>query len=236
MEAARAFRGFDFSNLLTRHLDAPPLWNYADEVARAAVGATIAVDFGTGGGERLAEMRSSLPQCLIATEEWHVNAPLARDRLAPLGVPVVRADSLRPPFRDGAFDLVLSRHEAIEPAEVARILRQGGVFVTQQVGKHNWHELASHFLRRTDFGDHRTRYACELEAAGLTVRSWEHERRIAYPSLGEFAYQLAVDPELIPGFDIEADLEALLTMERECLGPEGFVVTECRYLLTARKT
>ncbi|MGI8926944.1 MAG: methyltransferase domain-containing protein [Tepidiformaceae bacterium] len=121
-ERARAFTGWDLP-VQARVLDAGQPWDYAEEVRRLGAFASAAVDFGTGGGERLAEMRDGLPARLIATEEWHVNAPIARNWLRPLGVPVIRADSLRPPFADASFDLVLSRHEAISTREVARIVR-----------------------------------------------------------------------------------------------------------------
>lgn len=38
------------------------------------------------------------------------------------------------PFRDSSYDVVLSRHKAFEPSDVRRVLKPGGVFVTQQVG------------------------------------------------------------------------------------------------------
>ena len=37
------------------------------------------------------------------------------------------------PFEDSRFDVVLNRHELDDPAEVFRVLRPGGVFLTQQV-------------------------------------------------------------------------------------------------------
>ena len=98
-----------------------------------------------------------------------MNAPVARDRLRPLGVDVVNASSERTPWADASFDLVLSRHEAIEPAEIARILRPGGVFLTQQVAKEQWQELSAFFPDRTVFPDHFDDYRREFEAAGLAV-------------------------------------------------------------------
>ncbi len=38
------------------------------------------------------------------------------------------------PFPDGSFDLVINRHESYSPAELKRILKPGGCFLTQQVG------------------------------------------------------------------------------------------------------
>ena len=58
---------------------------------------------------------------------------------------------------------------------------------------------------------------------------------MAYPSLGEFVYMLSVASWTIPDFDVERDIDALLALERDGLTDEGFMVTEDRYLLTARK-
>ncbi len=208
------------------------------EAAAAIPGATAALDMGTGGGERLAELRPALTSRVVATEQWHVNAPVARDRLAPLGVAVVRAtnEGAQLPFADGTFDLVINRHEEFDPTELTRVLRPGGRFVTQQVGMHNWRELSEHIPRRTDWGDTRSRYVTELQVAGVEVTdSLEHDRLVAYPTLGEFVYQLACTPWEIEGFDVERDLDALLALERATYTDRGLVLTECRYIITARK-
>ena len=193
---------------------------------------------GTGGGERLAELRPALPSRVVATEQWRVNAPVARDRLAPLGVDVVRAssDEATLPFADASFGLVINRHAALTPADVVRVLRPGGRLVTQQVGMHNWRELSAHFPRRTDWGDLRSRYVTEFQAAGVEVTdSFHHDRLVAYPTLGEFVYNLACTPWEVEGFAVERDLDALLALERATYTDRGLVLTECRYIITARK-
>jgi len=110
---------------------------------------------GTGGGEFLAEISSSLPDLVVATEEWKVNVPVAKKRLAKFGIEVVECRSVELPFKDASFDLVLNRHEELQPREVARVLSPGGRVITQQIGRENWKELRKHFPRKTDFGDHR---------------------------------------------------------------------------------
>jgi len=204
-------------------------------VREHARGARAVLDLGTGGGERLAEMRAELPARLVATEEWHVNAPVARARLAPLGVEAVRATTAALPFRDASFGVVLSRHETIVPDEALRVLGPGGWLLTQQVGMHQWREARPFFERWIDHGDHRTTYAEALRAAGCTVESREHEQRVAYPNIGPFVFMLAVAPWHVPDLDPERDLDALLAMERACTTDDGFVVSECHYLITARK-
>lgn len=235
VERARGFSGWDFDLLGERHLGPPMPWDYDEHVRGLARGVHAVLDIGTGGGERLESLRDALPRTVVATEEWHVNAPVARERLRPLGVEVVRSSSLVLPCVDRAFDLVINRHSGFNPAEVVRVLRPGGVFLTQQVGRGNWGEIRARFPRATEWGDSLGRYSEEFRALGFNVSVQEHRERVAYPSLGEFVYMLAVASWTIPDFDVEHDIDALLALEEDCQTGEGFVVTEDRYLLTARK-
>ena len=236
IERARRFSGWDFSELEIRHLEPGPPWDYEQVVRELAPADGRALDMGTGGGEVLARLRDALPRRTVATEEWHVNAPIAFARLRPLGVDVVRTRNLALPFRDGAFELVINRHEELAPSEVARVLAQGGRFVTQQVGRHQLWELRRYLPRMRDFGDQRWEYARGLEEAGLVVtRSQEHDYKVAYRTLGDLVFLLCVTPWSIADFDIEGDLEALLAVERDLSAEEGVVVTETRYLLAAEK-
>jgi SAM-dependent methyltransferase len=193
------------------------------------------LDLGTGGGERLADLRPSLPRLVVATEEWSRNAPVAFRRLRPLGIAVIRCRSDRLPLLDSTFDLVIDRHEEFSPQEVSRVLNGDGEFITQQVGQSDWHELRPFFPRMTDFGDLRLRYAREFERMGFRVESAEYEYRVAYPSLGEIVFMLGVAPWTVPEFDLTKDLDSLLAFEARSSTPEGLVLTESRFLLTAHK-
>jgi SAM-dependent methyltransferase len=245
VEKARTFSGWTFDELDVRHLDARMPWDYVAIAREHASRARSIVDLGTGGGDRYstilggrgsAQPGAAVPQRhAVATEEWHVNAPVARDRLGPLGVDVVRADSLRLPFADGAFDLVLDRHEALEPPEVARVLRPGGRVITQQVGHDTWPEL-QRFFPAVEFPDHFRAYQVGFRAAGMTIEDARcHEERVAFVKLGELVYMMLLTPDMFPGFDPIAEIDAVLAMEDALRGAEGIMVTETHYLLVARK-
>ena len=218
-----------------RGLEPGPPWAYKALVREAAAGQRRILDMGTGGGELLADLREALPENVVATEEWEFNAPVAYQRLSPLGVDVVWCPSLLLPFSEGSFELVINRHEALDPAEVARVLTPGGLLATQQVGMHNNHELRAFFPRMNDSNDNFAQFRQELGALSFEVESQDHDFKVAYSSLGDFVYLLCVTPWTIPGFDVERDLEALLAFEADRLTEDGIVVTECRLLLTARK-
>ncbi|MGH2631858.1 MAG: class I SAM-dependent methyltransferase, partial [Tepidiformaceae bacterium] len=224
VERARGFSGWDLGFIGVRLLDAGLPWDYEAIAAERVHRAGKIVDFGTGGGEVLARvlaLSDGRAGSVIATEQWRVNAPLARDRLRPLGVPVLRCDSERPPLRDASVDLVLSRHEAIDPAEVDRVLTPGGRFLTQQVTPDVWSELRRFFPRATVFPDHYRGYARWFEAHGYGVTLQRHDYRVAWASLGELVVNLLVTPWTIPDFDVARDIEALLALEAALTTPEG---------------
>ncbi len=236
LEQAKASTGWDFTHLKVRHLGPALPWDYEQLVCDHARGAGCALDMGTGGGEVLSRLRASLPAKTVATEEWKVNAPVAYARLRPLGVDVVRCKSMRLPFLHAAFDLVTNRHEELDPAEVARVLRPGGHIVTQQVGGNNWREVRKYIPRKTDFGDLFTEYAVGFTSAGLAVTlSCEQDFRSAFSSLGDLVYLLGVAPWEVPDFSLERDGDALMQLEAECLTDDGLVLTESRFVIVAEK-
>ena len=235
IERARTFSGWSFPDIKVRPLE-EPLWDYRSLEREMARGASAVLDLGTGGGELLAGVRDSLPARVVATEEWHVNAPIAYRRLAPLGAGVVRARSLHLPFAADAFDLVIDRHEELAPSEAARVLRPGGRVMTQQVGPENWRELRDYFPRRTDFGDIRAQYAGGFASAGLTLtRNEQQDYKVAYGGLGEMVFMLLAAPWEVPDFGVERDIEALLALEEDCSTEDGLVMTWDRFLLIAEK-
>jgi hypothetical protein len=175
-----------------------PSWSY-HEMARGILSeAEAALDMGTGEGGVLASL-APLPELTVAYEEWWPTVPAARSRLSHLGVHLVialgsndnaplpnTADRPGLPFRAGAFDVVLNRHEAFDPFEVRRIVKTHGRFLTQQVGSD---EAAS---VRTLLGlpvDNREWTAAtavsQLEAAGWVIEERREERlRITFADIG----------------------------------------------------
>ncbi|MEE8041425.1 MAG: methyltransferase domain-containing protein [Pseudomonadales bacterium] len=214
-------------------LPGPP-WDYED-LARSLVSEAHSVlDLGTGGGEVFSGVISTSRCHAIATEEWYVNAPVAARRLQSRA-PVVRASSLALPFSEGAFDVVLSRHEEISPTEVVRVLAEGGEFLTQQVIPDIWHELRDVFADMTRFPDHYVEYQREFTEAGAVVRdAREFRRPVRFRELGHLVYHLVAAPWTIPGFSVESHHELLGELAQRVRINQGLVLTEGFYLLRVR--
>lgn len=235
VDRARQMQGWTFAYAPVA-LGPPPPWDYEARAGALASGATRVLDMGTGGGEVYERILKDYRGRAVATEEWMPNVSVAARRLRPLGVAVVHTSSRALPFPPECFDLVLDRHEALSPAEVARVLKPGGRVLTQQVHPDYHHELRAYFPRMTVFEQHDITYPRGFAAAGLElVDMRQHNRRVAYQHLGHLVYFLVVAPWTIPEFDLDADLETLLEVERSLGGPEGIVLSDPRYLLEARK-
>lgn len=215
--------GWNLARFRGRMRSTRPAWRYWELVAAPAASAPSLLDLGTGGGEQLAgfcERFAARPRLTIATESWPPNVPVAARRLAPLGVPVVHAEGApdndeqtsdevvgRLPFRDGAFALVIDRHEAFNAREVARVLAPDGVFVTQQVGSdyRDLHDLLEEPWTPAAPVD-RALIARQVTAAGLTVEgSGEAELLQTFADVGVLGWYLRQVPWAVPTVDVERE-------------------------------
>ncbi len=233
IERAKRLRGFQLEFEPTP-LGPPVPWNYQARARELMAGVRSVLDMGTGGGEVFSEILAGSRPVAVATEPWSPNVSVAAERLRPRGAQVVHADSLALPFVDEAFELVLNRHEELDPGEVARVLSPGGTVLTQQVHQDSWKEFRAFFPRMIDWGPHFERYQDGFRAAGLVVTHAEmHEGPAAFRDLGEVAYMLTALPWEVPDFDVVQDIDGLIALEEGLRRPEGIVVTEGRYVIEA---
>lgn len=165
---------------------------------------------------------------------------MARVRLRPLGVRVVKAaasDDAQMPFADGEFDLVLNRHAAFNARDVARVLSDGGAFLTQQTsGTWAW-DLQAAFGSSPQTPDvAMAKCAPFLREAGLEVvdaREWHG--RLRFAGVGAVVYYLKAIPWEVPGFGVRSHFDGLIALQ-ERLEAEG-ELSFCagKFLMEARK-
>ena len=157
------------------------------------------------------------PARLVATESWPPNVAVARDRLRPVGAHVVAvADSPALPFVDGAFDLVVSRHPVVVLwDEIARVLRPGGTYFSQQIGPGTNRELTDFFMGPRPVNQRRSAASARAaaEAAGLEVMDLRDcALRVEFFDVGAVVYFLRKVLWTVPGFTPEAYADRLRAM------------------------
>jgi SAM-dependent methyltransferase len=207
-----------------------PSWSYPG-LARALLRrAGAALDLDTGGGELLAEL-APLPPHTVAVESWARNTPVARDRLAPFGVPVLT----ELPGGEEEFDVVLSRHGRLPAADIFRLLRPGGHLLSQQVGSDDLAGLNA--ALGAPPAHHRWSAAvvtAALEEAGLHVTDVREEYPdVIFHSVGEVVRQLRDLPWQIRDFSTEKYADALGRVDSFIRLHGALTVTAHRFLIQA---
>lgn len=239
-EAAAQIHGWDFSRIAGRYAEADDLpWDYRAEIlARLTPDAHI-LDLDTGGGEFLRSLGHP-PALTAAAEGYPPNIELCRRELLPAGIDFRPADARGTiPFADAEFDLILNRHGDLNPAEIARLLRPGGVFITQQVGAENDRELVKLLLGDTPmpFPDQYLDIAADrFAAAGLRIGgAQEWYGSIRFFDVGALVWFAHIIEWEFPGFSVDACLDALEETQA-LIEREGCVSARThRFFLTAEK-
>ncbi|MBQ8555275.1 MAG: class I SAM-dependent methyltransferase [Clostridia bacterium] len=240
-EAAAHIHGWDFSHIEGRYAEEDDLpWDYASVICEYLSPDKRLLDIDTGGGEFLLSLGH--PHGMTAaTENYPPNVALCRETLAPLGIDFRQADGAGAlPFEDAAFDMVINRHGDFNAREIARVLRPGGVFVTQQVGVENDRELVRLLLGDTPL-PFPEQYLQKAEktftSVGLTVlRGEESFRPIRFYDVGALVWFARIIEWEFPGFAVDSCLDRLMAAQR-VLEEQGCIEGRIhRFLLAAKKT
>ncbi|WP_327004983.1 class I SAM-dependent methyltransferase [Dactylosporangium sp. NBC_01737] len=223
--------GWDFGWLRGRtHGDDLP-WSYT-AIARDLISRSSSLlDVDTGGGELLLDL-APLPRTTVAVEAWPPNVRVATDRLAPLGVTVHESTA---PLPSAGFDLALNRHGACDAGELARVLRPGGLLLTQQVGSDDCASLNTALGAPPAYppGSWDAAVAgASLTAAGFTLLDVREEHpALTFADVGALVFQLRMVSWQVPDFTVERYDEALRRLH--AAGP---IVTHAhRFLILAAR-
>jgi SAM-dependent methyltransferase len=201
--------------------------------------AQAGLDVQTGGGEVLARIPKA-PPLLAATESWPPNVALARARLAPLGGRVLEVDDLADlPFDGGTFDLVVSRHPTVVRwPEIARVLRPGGTYFSQQIGAGSNRELIDAMMgpQVVDQGRSPARAVSGARLAGLEVTGMqERALRVEFHDVAAIVHFLRKVLWTVPGFTVAEYREPLRRVHEQIQADGVFVSHSQRFLIEAVK-
>ena len=205
-----------------------------EPVLQGEVGDDRLPGLGAGKGDG----RGLAPQVVF---EAVVHLALARERLGPLGVEVVQAiEGLERPmaFPDGAFGLVINRHTGYNVREVERVLRPGGVFLTQQVDGLSLADLTAAFGDEPPWPFFNLAFALERVAETSLVvdeaREWEGVT--TFGDVGALVYFVKAIPWLVPsGFGVATHAEHLLRLQRRLEAEGQLTFATKRLMLRAHR-
>ena len=239
-ENCARIKGWDFSHISGRYEEEESLpWDYAGEIRSVLREEMRLLDIDTGGGEFLLSLQHPYENT-SATEGYPPNVQLCKEKLLPLGIDLREcSDASHVPFADASFDLIINRHGDFCPAEIRRLLRPGGLFITQQVGSDNDRELVEAVLPGIEQPFSHANLAEQEKAFTETgfeiLKADEAFRPIVFYDVGAFVWFARIIEWEFPGFSVESCFERLLSLQ-ETIERDGKIAgTIHRYFIVAKK-
>lgn len=237
-EEQAAFSGWDFSHLDSRWHSEPLPWSYKGIIHQYLLPSHQLLDMGTGGGEFLLTLKHPYEDMSV-TEAWEPNVLLCKERLTPLGVRVYHVqDYSQLPIDDNKFDIVINRHEYYDLHEVSRILKPGGIFITQQVGADNVLDFAKRI--NPDNLPLYSNFSLESElpkfkSNGLIVKySNECYPELRFFDIGAVVFWAKIIEWSFPNFSVEKNFPYLCSLQDDLL-QKGFVsAVQHRFIIIAQ--
>ena len=231
--------GWDFSHVDGRVVEDALSWDYREQILHYLKPEMQILDIDTGGGEFLLSLHHP-HRNTSATENYPPNIELCQKTLLPLGIDFRLADGKGIlPFEDERFDLVLNRHGDLNPEEIYRVLKPGGLFITQQVGAENDRELVELLCGHTDlpFPDQYLKIISDqFSQTGFEILDGrECFRLIRFYDVGALVWFARIIEWEFPGFSVERCQDQLLHAQA-ILDEEGCIEGRIhRILMIARK-
>ena len=232
--------GWDFSHIDGRYWEDTNFpWNYRQVIGEYLTSDRKLLDIDTGGGEFLLSLGHPYENT-AATENYPPNVELCKETLLPLGIDFRQADGNGAlPFDDGSFDMVINRHGDWNPKEIYRVLKMGGMFISQQVGAENDREFVELLCGKLpvpfpeQYGD---KAAKAFREEGFTVHlQQECFAPMRFYDVGALTWFARVLPWEFPGFSVDTHRENLLKAQR-ILEDMGYIEGKThRFLLVAQK-
>ncbi|MFC4403899.1 class I SAM-dependent methyltransferase [Gracilibacillus xinjiangensis] len=217
-------------------------WDFYEEVKKHCKKTDILLDIGTGSGENLIKLAEDF-HLLVGIDQSPSMIEKASESAVNAGVNNVRffnmaAEHLKFPAQ--FFHCIISRHAPFDMEEVARMLADDGIFLTQQVSEADKLNVKETFgiaqnVEEND-GKLKQRYVAELEKAGFTeIHAYDYNATEYYQRAEDLLFLLEHAP-IIPNFGKnETDDKNFNTFIHRYQTDKGIRTNEKRFLIIARK-
>ena len=232
--------GWDFSHIDGRYMEDTNFpWNYRQLIGEYLTSDMKLLDIDTGGGEFLLSLGHPYENT-AATENYLPNVQLCKETLLPLGINFRQADGKdKLPFEDARFDVVINRHGDFNPREIYRVLKAGGVFISQQVGAENDRELVDILCGELPLPfpeQYADKVAAAFQNEGFSIlRQEECFTPIRFYDVGALTWFARVLPWEFTGFSVDTHIQNLMKAQH-ILETEGYIEGKThRFLIVTQK-
>ena len=233
-------QGWDFSHIYGRYEEENDLpWDYKNIIKQYLKTEYKLLDIDTGGGEFLLTLKHPFKNTSV-TENYLPNVEFCKKNLVPLGINLyeIDGDSLLP-FKDNEFDIIINKHGSFNISELFRILKTGGIFITQQVGAENDKELIELLLPQTELSfpdSYLKNISKKFKETGFKIlQEQEAFRPIKFYDVGALVWYAHIIEWEFPNFSVNNCLENLFKAQK-ILEKQGVVEGSIhRFLLVAQK-
>lgn len=239
-ESIAHIHGWDFFHIAGRYTEETDLpWDYQRIILDRLKPEMKLLDVDTGGGEFLLSLHHPYENT-SAAEAYPPNVELCKETLLPLGIDFRAGDGADAlPFDDAAFDIIINRHGDFNVKDTHRMLKDGGIFITEQVGAENDRELVELLLGKTElpfpnqYLEIARKQFCDTGFDILDAQ--ECFRPIKFYDVGALVWFARIIEWEFPGFSVDRCQGELLHAQ-ELLEQNGVIEGRIhRFLLVCRK-
>ncbi len=232
--------GWDFSSI--RSFLEGVTWDFYEEVRKRCKKTDVLLDVGTGGGEHILRIAQELFFLIgIDLSEGMVEtAKVNLEQSKASNVKFFQMSSYDLQFPKGFFDVVSCCQAPFSAAEVEKVLKSGGVFLTQQVSEADKLNIKEAFGRGQSYGQQdgtlKEKYIRELKEAGFRhIQSFEYDAAEYFERPEDLIFLLKHTP-IIPDFGQDKqDFEILKDFIQNNQNDKGIRTNSKRILLIAKK-
>ena len=217
-ENAAHIHGWDFSHIDGRYTEETDLpWDYRAIILNYLKPDMRLLDVDTGGGEFLLSLHHPHTNT-SATEAYPPNIQLCSETLLPLGIDFRAGNGKEHlPFNDAEFNMVINRHGDFNAQEIHRVLKDGGIFITEQVGAENDRELVELLLGTVELpfpGQYLNIIRKQFCDAGFRILNEEEcFRPIKFFDIGALVWFARIIEWEFPDFSVDACKDRLLNAQ-----------------------
>lgn len=238
---------WDFSNIKYK-VERKVIWDFYDEIAFYSNETTIALDLGTGGGEKVLKFYPKVKR-VVATDLSKNMIKTANENLKKSGrkdVIFKQMDNLKIAFDDETFDVISARHTVINAKELYRALKKGGMIIIQGVDKEDCLSLEKKFGRGQAFKDRKPISQIDYEdlvKAGFKIIKKVRIEEEEYYETKEDLLALLLKTPILDDYSEETNTYKKLPIEENILDeyikenttPKGILLNRVLYGIVAQK-